>query len=128
MGKGGNSLIGSLRAWRIVQAQHVASSMKIVDDVVDLERIEPVAHSAIQVRLGATVFELREPPFATDLRAWKHPADYGATQAFARVAREARIGATVYPSARDPEPARCIAVLDPAPFASPRPDPAKQTA
>lgn len=100
---------------------------KFLHDAVDLERIEPVAHTAFRVRLAAVVADLREPPFAIDLDAWKHPTDYGATQAFARVAREARIGGIVYPSVRDPEPAWCIAVLDAAAFASPRPDPGKQT-
>ena len=49
------------------------------------------------------------------------------TQAFARIAREVRIGAIIYPSVRDPEPAWCVAVLDSAAFASPRPDPTMQT-
>lgn len=100
---------------------------KFLQDAVDLERIEPVAHTAFRVRLATEVVDLRARPFSADLGAWTHPADYGATQAFARVAREAPIGAIIYPSVRDPEAAWCVAVLDPAAFASPRPDPAKQT-
>ena len=100
---------------------------KFLQDAVDLERIEPVAHTAFRVRLATNVVDLREPPLSTDLNAWKHPTDYSATQAFARVAREAPIGAIIYPSVRDPEPAWCVAVLDSAAFASPKPDPTMQT-
>ena len=100
---------------------------KFLTDSVDLERIEPVAHTAFRVKLAADVVDLREPPFATDLSAWTHPTDCSATQAFTRVAREAHIGGIIYPSVRDPEPGWCVAVLEPAAFASPKPDPAMQT-
>jgi len=43
------------------------------------------------------------------------------------IAREARIGGILYPSVRDPAPSWCVAVLDPAAFASPEPDPVMQT-
>ncbi|MHB1374820.1 MAG: RES family NAD+ phosphorylase [Thauera sp.] len=100
---------------------------KFLQDAVDLERIEPVAHTAFRVRLATEVIDLRAPPFSADLDDWKHPTSYGATQALARVAREARIGGILYASVRDPEVAWCVAVLDPAAFASSRPDPVKQT-
>ncbi|MFU2486373.1 RES family NAD+ phosphorylase [Thauera sp. WH-1] len=100
---------------------------RFLQDAVDLERIDPVAHTAFRVRLATDVVDLREHAFAADLSAWTHPSDYRATQSFARIAREARIGAIIYASVRDPEPAWCVAVLDPAAFAAPRPDPAMQT-
>lgn len=100
---------------------------KFLQDAVDLERIEPVAHTAFRVRLATAVVDLREPPFAADLNAWRHPTDYGATQALARVAREGRVGGILYPSVRATEAAWCVAVLDPAAFASPKPDPSMQT-
>ena len=100
---------------------------KFLKDAVDLERLEPVAHTAFRVGLATDVVDLREPPFATDLSAWRHPTDDSATQAFARVAREANIGGILYPSVRDPEPGWCVAVLEPAAFASSKPDPAMQT-
>ena len=70
LGKGGNSLIGSLRGWRRVEAQHVASTMKIVDDAVDLEQIEPVAHTAFRVRPGATVFDPPRARHRRDVEQW----------------------------------------------------------
>ena len=126
LGKGGNSLIGSLRGWRRVEAQHVASTMKIVDDAVDLEQIEPVAHTAFRVRLGATVFDLRELPLPPTSVPGGILPTLARPRAFARVARETCIGGNIGPSVRDPEAARCVAALDPAAFAAPRPDPAKQ--
>lgn len=99
---------------------------KFLRDAVDLERIEPVPHTAFRVKLAADVVDLRGPPFANDLSAWTHPTDYSTTQAFTRVAREAQIGGIIYPSVRDPEPGWCVALLDPAAFASPKPDPTMQ--
>ena len=58
---------------------------------------------------------------------WTHPADYAGTQAFARVGREADIGAIVYESVRDPVPAWCLALLHPSGFAMKRPHPGSQT-
>jgi len=100
---------------------------KFLHDAVDLERIEPVAHTAFRVELATQVVDLREPPFAIDRSAWQHPADYRSTQALARLARQARVGGILYHSVRDPEPGWCVAVLDPAAFASPKPDPIMQT-
>ncbi len=56
-----------------------------------------------------------------------HPTDHGATQARARVAREAGVGAIMYASVRDPRPARCVALLDPSGFARAKPRPRVQT-
>lgn len=100
---------------------------KFLKDAIALERIEPVAHTAFRVELATDVVDLSLPPFVANLSAWRHPTDYSTTQAFARVAREARIGGILYPSVRDPAPGWCVAVLDPAAFASPKPDPAMQT-
>lgn len=100
---------------------------KFLKDAVDLERIEPVAHTAFRVELATNVVDLSQSSFVADLSVWRHPTNYSATQAFARVAREARIGGILYPSVRDPVPSWCVAVLDPAGFASPKPNPAMQT-
>lgn len=100
---------------------------KFLKDAVDLERIEPVAHTAFRVQLATDVIDLRQPPFAADRNAWQHPTDYSATQALARVTREAGLGGILYTSVRDPDPGWCVAILDPAAFASPKPDPAMQT-
>lgn len=100
---------------------------KFLQDAVDLKQIEPVPFTAFCVQLATEAVDLRLPPFAADLDDWTHPSDYSATQSFARIAREAGIGGILYPSVRDPEPGWCVAVFDPAAFASPKPEPAMQT-
>lgn len=100
---------------------------KFLQDAVDLTQIEPVPFTAFCVQLATEAVDLRLPPFAADPDDWTHPYDYSATQNFARIAREAGIGGILYSSVRDPEPGWCVAVLDPAAFASPKPEPAMQT-
>lgn len=109
---------------------------KFLRDAPGLERLEPVAHNAFCVDIATTAVDLRGAPFARQSRLWTHPADYSATQAFARVARAAAVGAILYHSVRDPgsgdghgathgkgagNPAWCIALLTPEGFARPRP-------
>lgn len=100
---------------------------RFLEDAVDLDRLEPVAHTAFSVEIRATAVDLRRPPFDQDVAVWTHPSDYAGTQAFARVGREARIAAIVYESVRDPEPAWCLALLHPSGFATKRPHPGSQT-
>ncbi|WP_222948298.1 RES family NAD+ phosphorylase [Thauera sedimentorum] len=116
-------------------AQHVRTACaelaywrwRFLIDAVDLERLEPVAHTAFRVRIATKAVDLRRPPFDRDAAAWTDPLDYRATQAFAAVARQAGIGAIVYRSVRDPRPAWCVALLTPTGFAAPRPEPRRQT-
>lgn len=100
---------------------------KFLKDAVGLDRLEPVAHTAFKADIATTAIDLRQPPFSRDEAAWKHPDDYNATQAFARVVRESAIGAIQYQSVRDPQPAWCLALLTPAGFAKPKPYPLRQT-
>ena len=100
---------------------------KFLQDAVDLEKLEPVAHTAFRADVSTLAVDLRQPPFSADAAAWTHPTDYSATQAFARVAREANLGGIVYQSVRDPHPAWCMALLTPQAFAKPKPHPAMQT-
>lgn len=100
---------------------------RFLRDAVELERLEPVAHTAFRAELATAAVDLRTPPFAADAALWTDPADYRATQAFARVARDAQLGAVVYRSVRDPEPAWCVAVLTPHAFATPNPESATRT-
>lgn len=100
---------------------------KFLVDAVDLEKLEPVAHTAFRVDLSTTAVDLRQPPFDADAALWTHPANYAATQALARTARETDLGAIVYRSVRDPQPGWCVAVLTPAAFARPKPHPQTQT-
>lgn len=100
---------------------------KFLKDAVDLEKLEPVAHTAFRADVSTLAVDLRQPPFSADAAAWLHPTDYSATQAFARVAREANLGGIVYQSVRDPRPAWCMALLTPQAFAKPKPHPMMQT-
>ena len=100
---------------------------KFLKDAVDLEKLEPIAHTAFRADVSTLAVDLRQPPFSADAAAWQHQTDYSATQAFARVAREANLGGIVYRSVRDPHPAWCMALLTPQAFAKPKPYPTMQT-
>ncbi len=100
---------------------------RFLRDAPELERLDPVAHSAFSVELATDAVDLRQPPFDADRALWRHRSDYVATQAFARVARDAGAGAIVYQSVRDPQPGWCAAVLTPAAFALPKPRGGMQT-
>jgi len=98
-----------------------------LQDAVDLARLEPVAHTAFSTTVDSTVVDLRSPPFDADAAAWTAPRDYTRTQAFARVARAAPVGAIMYASVRSPEPCWCIAVLAASAFASRKPNDRRET-
>lgn len=100
---------------------------RFLRDAVDLQRLEPVAHTAFRVDLATQVVDLRRTPFDRDAPVWQHPADYDPTQQFARVARQAQVGGLIYRSVRDPEPAWCLALLTPAGFARRKPRADRQT-
>jgi hypothetical protein len=86
-----------------------------------LDAMPARAQTVFRVALLASALDLRQPPFDADRGRWTHADDYSACQAFARVAREARIGLVRYESVRDPERGGCVAVLDPSSFAKPKP-------
>lgn len=100
---------------------------KFLRDAVDLEKLEPVAHTAFSADVSTQVVDLRQPPFSTDAKAWLHPTDYTATQALAQVARAANVGGIQYQSVRDPHPAWCVALLTPQAFSKTKPHPLMQT-
>jgi hypothetical protein len=100
---------------------------RFLKDAVDLQKLDPVPHTAFSVGIDTIGLDLRMPPFDVEVSAWLHPTDYAATQALARAAREAALGAIVYPSVRDNDPAWCVALLTPKAFSSANPDPAIQT-
>jgi RES domain len=95
---------------------------KFLKDAVDLDRLEPVAHTAFSAQISTVVIDLRRPPFDGDAAVWMHPTDYAATQALAQTAREAHVGGIQYQSVRDSRPAWCMAVLVPQAFAHPKPN------
>lgn len=100
---------------------------RFLADAAGLARLEPVAQTAFQAQLQAAALDLRRPPFSADAAHWSSPDDYRHTQALARMAREAGVGAIRYRSVRDPAGGACTALLTPAGFASPRPVGAPQT-
>jgi len=94
---------------------------KFLDDAVDLERLEPVPHTAFCAQVETQAIDLRQAPFVAEAERWTHPNDYSATQALARVARVGEVGGIVYASVRSPTPAWCLALLTPEGFAQRKP-------
>lgn len=100
---------------------------KFLKDAKDLHKLPPVAHTAFKVDIRAQAVDLRQSPFDVDVALWTDRVDYSATQFFAQTARKAALGAILYRSVRDPQPAWCVAVLTPQAFAKPKPHNAMQT-
>ena len=84
--------------------------------------LKPVPHTAFRaaVRSGAAL-DLTATPLLRERPIWTAPNSYEGTQAFAALAREARIEIIRYESVRDPEHAACAAVLSPKAFGRARP-------
>ncbi len=93
-----------------------------LQDTNGIDRLPPTPYSAFSVSVAGKMVDLRNSPFERDAGFWTHPRDYGATQKFARTARQAPIEAILYLSVRDPEPHFCIAVLTAAAFQSKEPN------
>ena len=100
---------------------------KFLTDAVDLGSIDPVFHTLFATDINASVVDLRLEPFATNASLWADPLNYSPTQALARVVREAKVQGIVYQSVRDQPEGACLALLDPAGFASKGPRPDTQT-
>ncbi len=115
--EGGRTAGAELGYWR----------WRFLMDAMDLDSLGPVPHTAFQARIDTRLVDLRHPPFDRERVLWEHPNDYSTTQSFARIAREAQLGAIVYRSVRDRKPAWCMAIITPSAFASPRPDPKMQS-
>lgn len=89
---------------------------RFVRDSDGLRKLDAHPMSLFQARLATRTVDLRKAPHVTRRESWVHPDDYTATQAFARDAREAGIGAIMYESVRDPARGACVAVLSPDAF------------
>lgn len=69
-------------------------------------------HTTFSVRFRtAKGLDLTEEPFARHTERWSHPTAYEACQALADSARAAGVQVVRYPSARDPEEGRNVALL-----------------
>ncbi len=77
-----------------------------------LHALDAVAHTLFRAQASGSGIDLGAQPFAADAGRWMHPDDYSACRKLARTAREAGVRLIRYVSARDPDGARCGAVLD----------------
>lgn len=100
---------------------------QFLKETAGLDRLGPTQHTAFSVPIDTKGVDLRSRPFSEYSAAWTSPNDYTATQAFANIAREAFLGAILYYSVRDPDPAWCVAVLTPQAFTAKQSDNAMQT-
>lgn len=100
---------------------------RFLRDAVDLPDIKPVAHTAFESDVATLAIDLRDRQFERDADKWQHQTSYTATQALARSARSANLGAIRYTSVRDPQQGECVALLTPAAFAKLAPHPVKET-
>ena len=76
----------------------------------------PVPHTAFRASIAGSAIDLPQAPFVRQRRQWEDPSSYVATQALARVAREAGVALIRYRSVRDPEHRAAIAVMNPKAF------------
>jgi len=76
-----------------------------------LETLGPSPQTVFQASIDTRAVDLTRAPFRRDQARWGHRSDYGPTQQFAALAREAEAGAIRYVSVRDPEHAAAVAVL-----------------
>jgi RES domain len=86
-----------------------------------LKNLGPSPQTVFRAAIVANMVDLTEAPFKKLRSQWTDPRDYGASQRFARLAREANVDAIRYESVRDPEHAGAVAVLRPSCFKQPQP-------
>ena len=94
---------------------------RFVTDSRGLSELGPAPQTLFQVRIDALAVDLRAKPFVRQAGKWTDSQSYAATQAFAAVARKARVGVVRYQSVRDPARGGCAAILDPGAFAKAAP-------
>jgi hypothetical protein len=92
--------------------------LKVLLDAVDLQALEPAAHTVFSVGIEATLADAATLRPATRRDAVLHPDDYGPAQAWAREVRAAGRQAIRYPSVRDRPDGVCWAVFAPEAFRS----------
>jgi hypothetical protein len=80
-------------------------------DSEGLTTLGPSPQTVFQASIDTRAADLTRAPFARDQARWGHRSDYGPTQRFAAVAREAEAGAIRYASVRDPMHGAAVAVL-----------------
>ena len=114
--------IGDAGVWYGAYHVHTALAevaywrLRFLTDSPATPDLPPVAHTALRATIGGNAIVLSAPPFDRQRKRWEDPVSYVATQALARVARQAHIALIRYRSVRDPRHRACVAVLTPAAF------------
>jgi len=90
--------------------------LRFLSDSPETPDLLPVPHTAFRASIGGSTIALSRAPFDRQRRQWEDSASYVATQALARVAREANVAMIRYRSVRDPEHRAAVAVLTPKAF------------
>jgi hypothetical protein len=108
--------------WYGAEAQRTACAelgfwrWRFLIDSEGLETLGPSPQTVFRAGIDGRMVDLTLTPFKKARAEWTHASDYGPTQAFARVAREAPVDAIRYESVRDPEHGGAVAVLQPSCF------------
>ncbi len=108
--------------WYGAEAQRTACAelgfwrWRFLMDSDALQGIGPSPQTVFRAAIDGRLVDLTESPFKKSRPEWTHSRDYGPTQDFARVARQAAVDAIRYESVRDPEHGAAVAVLRPSCF------------
>jgi hypothetical protein len=94
---------------------------RFMTDSEGLREIAASPQTLFEVGARGPAIDLQRSPLDRRAALWTDPADYTATQALGRAAREASIALILYRSVRDPEPGTCVAVLQPSALRPKRP-------
>lgn len=94
---------------------------RFLTDSDALASLGPSPQTVLRAGIDTKGVDLTRAPFVRDRAAWCDPAAYGATQAFAALARAADLGAIRYESVRDPEHGAAVAVMRAGAFTPTRP-------
>ena len=94
---------------------------RFLNDSPALDSLGPAPLTVFRAGIDGRMIDLTAAPFKKSRADWTRPNDYSATQAFAQVARAARVDAIRYESVRDPQHGTAVAVLAPGAFKPRRP-------
>ncbi len=105
--------------WYGAEAQRTACAelgywrWRFLMDSDALQTLGPSPQTVFRAGIDGRLVDLTEAPFKRLRAQWTDPEDYAASQAFARLAREAKVDAIRYESVRDPQHGAAVAVLRP---------------
>jgi RES domain len=105
--------------WYGAEAQRTACAelgfwrWRFLIDSDALQTLGPSAQTVFRAGIDGRLVDLTQAPFKRAHARWTDPDDYGPSQGFARVARQADVDAIRYESVRDPEHGAAVAVLRP---------------